>query len=435
VSIIVTKTKESAVHPSWLACLLVFVSAATVRAENWPQWRGPNGDGISTEKGLPAVWSASKNVAWKLPMPGKAGSTPAVWGDRMFLTSARNNDLVLLCVSTDGKPLWERKISKAARLSIKYDEANEASASPATDGKHVYAFVGTGDFVCFDFDGNEKWRFNAQDRYGRFSIFHGIHNSPLLHKDRIYMNLIHTGGHWVIALDKNSGDDVWKVKRPSDAIQESKEAYTTPCLWTTNGETTLVVLGADYATGHQLSDGKEIWRLTDLNPKTKYSGAFRIIASPVASPDLLVVPTARGGMVVAVKPGAKGTIKPGSEFEVWRVGKGAPDVPSPLIHDGLIYLSRENGVLHCLDAKTGQDLYPQPRLHADRYRASPVLAGDKIILTARGGVFHVIRPGRKFEVLAENTLPDVFTASPAVAGGRIYLRGFENLWAISEGGK
>jgi outer membrane protein assembly factor BamB len=419
----------------WLTCALTLLPATMLRADNWPHWRGPSGNGISSEKGLPTTWSETKNVAWKLPLPGKAGSTPAIWGDRIFLTSAQNNDLVLVCVSTAGKQLWERKISKAARLAIKKDEANDASASPTTDGKHVYAFVGSGDFVCFDFEGNEKWRFNAQDRYGKFDILHGIHNSPLLHEDRVYMNLIHTGGHWVIALDKTTGQDVWKVKRPSDAVGESREAYSSPCLWTTGGETTLVVLGADYATGHQLSDGKEIWRLTDLNPKTKYSTALRIISSPVASPDLLVVPTARGGMVVGVKPGAKGTIKPGSEFEAWRVGKVAPDVPSPLIHDGLVYLGRENGVLHCLDMKSGQDLYELPRLYADRYRASPVLADGKLYLTARGGVFSVARPGRKFELLAENTLPDVFTASPAVADGRIYLRGFANLWAISEGGK
>jgi outer membrane protein assembly factor BamB len=420
----------------WLTSVLALLSTSTLHADNWPHWRGPGGNGISNEKGLPATWSETKNVAWKLPLPGKAGSTPAIWGDRIFLTSAKNNDLVMLCVSTAGKPLWERKISKAARLAIKKDEANDASASPSTDGKHVYAFVGSGDFVCFDFEGNEKWRFNAQDRYGKFDILHGIHNSPLVHEDRIYMNLIHTGGHWVIALDKATGKDVWKIERPSDAVGESRDAYSSPCLWTTGGKTTLVVLGADYATGHQLSDGEEIWRLTGLNPKTKkYSPALRIISSPVAAPNLLVVPTARGGMVVAVKPGAKGTIKPGSEFEAWRVGKGAPDVPSPLIHEGLVYLGRENGVLHCLDAQTGKDLYKEPRLQVDRYRASPVLADGKLYLTARGGVFSVVRPGRKFELLAENTLPDVFTASPAVADGRIYLRGFENLWAISEGGK
>ena len=424
----------TAVCQALMVCCLVVIHASTASADNWPQWRGPDNNGISKEKNLPISWSETKNVAWKLTLPGMGGSTPVVWGDRIFLTTSENKDLIMMCIHTDGKVLWKSKISAASRSTIRKDETNEAGASASTDGKHVFAFVGTGDVVSFDFDGKEIWKFNVQDRYGKFRIQHGMHPSPLLHEDRLYLNLIHNNGQWVIALDKATGKDVWKIERQTDAIGESRESYASPCLWQNGKEMNLVVLGADYTTGHRLSDGHEIWRLGDLNPKAKYSTALRIIASPVAYPDVLMVPTARGGIVVAVKPGATGMIKTGSPYELWRTAKGAPDVPSPLVHDGLVYLQRETGVLICLDAKTGKELY-QERLHSERYRASPVYADGKIYLASREGNFSVVQAGPKFKLLATNTLPDVFAASPAIAPGRIYLRGFRTLYAIQDTSK
>ncbi len=414
-------------------CGLLFGAALTA-ADNWPSWRGPDNTGISRETGLPAAWSASKNLAWKLPLPGKGGSTPVIWGEHLFLTSAENKNLVLLAANTSGKVLWKRDLGPADRLAVRYDEGNDASPSPSTDGKHVYVFVGSGRFACFDFQGREIWQFNVQQRYGKFNIQHGLHTTPLLHGDRLYLTLLHAGGHFIIALDKTTGREVWKVERASDANGESREAYTSPCLWHNGKETLLVVLGCDYATAHRLSDGKEIWRLGDLNPKDRYSSALRIIASPVATPNLIVVPTARGGIVVGVKPGANGVINAGGAFELWRHAKGSPDVPTPLVLDGLVYLLRENGVLICLDALTGKQHYQQ-RLHADRYRASPVVAGGKIYLTSRNGTFSVVKAGPQFELLASNVLPDEFTASPAISQGRIYLRGFKTLYAVQDSGK
>jgi len=412
----------------FIAALLLALSGA-VRADNWPNWRGPDNTGVSTETGLPLKWGATKNIAWKLPMPGRGGATPIFWKDRIFVTSGEGNNQVLMCVSTDGKLLWKRTVGSGGRAAIRGDEANEASASPSTDGKHIYVFVGTGNLACFDFEGKEIWNVNIQDRHGKFLIQHGLHSTPLLHKGRLYLSLLHSNGHWVIAIDKANGKEVWKVERKSDATDESREAYTSPCIWNDGKQTSLVVTGCDYATGHRLDDGKEMWRLGDLNPKSSYSGALRIIASPVASPGVLVVPTARGGLIVGVKPVASGNITAGSDFELWRKAKGAPDVPSPLMHDGLLYLCRENGVLTCWDMMTGKEVY-QSRLHADRYRASPVYADGRVYITSRDGTFAVVKAGRKFELLATNNLPDVFTASPAIADGRIYLRGFDNLYAI-----
>jgi outer membrane protein assembly factor BamB len=206
-------------------------------------------------------------------------------------------------------------------------------------------------------------------------------------------------------------------------------------LWKNGKEWNLVVLGADYTTGHRLSDGKELWRLGDLNPKSKYSTALRIIGSPLATDDQLYVPTARGGLFVTVKQGADGMIKAGSKVEAWRIAKGAPDVPSPLYHDGLLYLQGDRGNLLVVNAKTGSELYNE-RITGERYRASPIYADGKIYTIGRdSGTVSVVKAGPKYELLASNVMPDAFTASPAVSGGRLYLRGFRTLYAISEGGK
>jgi len=417
---------------SFSVCLLILSLADLVHAENWPQWRGPGGDGVSKETNLPTHWSSTENIAWSLPLPGMGGSTPIVWGQHIFLTSADAQDnLWLLCISTVGKELWRRKLGNDRFRHRMRQEGNGASPSPSTDGKHVWAFVGSGDFACFDFDGKEIWKFNAQERYGKFQIQYGMHTTPLLYGDRLYLQLLHSGGARVIALDKNSGETVWQVERKSDAVAECEQSYASPCIWRNGLQAYLITHGCDYAIAHRLEDGAEIWRLGDLNPKDHYNRTLRFVASPVAVADLIVVPTAKNGPVVGVKPSASGMIRAGSPGEQWRRSNNTPDVPSPLVHDGLVYLCRENGVLICLDAKTGKELYMES-LHKQRYRASPVYADGKIYLTARDGVVSVVKAGPQFELLAVNHMNDDISASPAIADGRIYLRGFKALYALQQ---
>jgi outer membrane protein assembly factor BamB len=404
--------------------------AAPAAADNWPQWRGPTYDGVSKEKGLPTEWGPTKNVLWKLPLPGMGSSTPAVWGDRLFLTSKDGNDLVLLCVRTEGKELWRRTLGTGDRKP-RGDEGNLASASPSTDGSHVWAFAGTGDLACFDMDGKEAWKFNLQDRYGKFRIQFGMHSTPVLHGDRLYLQLIHSGGAWVIALDKATGKEVWKVARKSDGYGENEHSYASPCLWTNGKEAYLITHGNDYAIAHRLEDGGEVWRVGGLNPKDRYRPDLRFVASPVATADIIVIPSAKDHGVVGLKPDATSTILPGNKFEYWRLARGTPDVPSPLVHDGLVYLCRENGNLICLDAHTGKVHYDR-RTHESRHRASPVYADGKVYLTARDGVITVVKAGPEFQVLATNRLGDQMTASPAISNGRIYLRGWDALYAIAE---
>jgi len=424
------KMKRWSTVISIIAFLVVIGTAA---AENWPHWRGQRHDGTSLETNLPVKWSKTENVLWRLPLPGFAGATPIVWEDRIFLTSAEGDDLVLLCVSTSGKRLWKRTVGTGNRV-VRGGEGNSASPSPSTDGKHVWVFMSTGDLACYDFEGNEVWKSNLQEKYGDFNMFFVMASTPLLDGDQLYLQLIHSGAWPVLALDKATGNEIWKHERKSDAEGESEQSYASPFLYRDDKHKFLLVHGADYITAHSLDDGSEIWYCGGLNPKDNYNRSLRFVASPVAVPGLIVVPSAKNGPVLGLKPGGKGNITKSKEWHLWRRENNTPDVPSPLVHDGLVYLCRENGVLICMDAKTGEEIY-QERVHqgrrrSPRYRASPVYADGKIYLTARHGVVTVVKAGRKFEILAFNDIEETISASPVISNGRLYLRSYDALYAI-----
>ena len=399
----------------------------TAFADNWPHWRGPTYNGISEEKGLPVDWSEKKNIIWKQELPGASSATPVIWEDKIFLLAQESGQISLLCINTTGKILWTAKVDNAKGKAN--GERTMASPSPSTDGKHVYTMTGTGEVVSFDYTGKEVWRFNAQERYGRFRLGFGFHTTPVLYHERLYLQLIHSGGAWVVSIDTATGKEVWKVERKSDGVAECEHAYTSPCIWQKGSVQQLITHGNDYAIGHRLSDGKELWRVAELNPKDRYNRTLRFVSSPVASSELIVIPSAKGRGVVGLKPGASGIIFPGNKSEQWRLARGTPDVVSPLIHGEEVYLNRENGSIACLNAKTGQEHYSE-RAHAQTYRASPVASEEKIYVTARDGMVSVIKAGSKFEVLSKNKLNDQLTASPAISNGRIYLRGFKFLYAI-----
>jgi outer membrane protein assembly factor BamB len=412
-----------------LTILLGLCLTATIcLAGDWPQWRGSRYDGVSRESGLPTEWSDSQNVVWKVQLPGIGSATPIVSGNRIFLTSQADNDLLLLCFNTDGKEQWRHKLGQGSSKG-REEENNSVSSSPSSDGKLVFALVGSGDFTALDLDGKEVWHFNAQERYGKFSYDFGMHTTPLLYDGRLYLQLIHRQLQVVVALDAATGKEVWKVDRPSDGRGECLTSYASPTLWVRDGQARLITHGNDYAVAHSLTDGKEVWRLGDLNPKGRYNDTLRFVASPVAVADLVVIPTAKNGAVVGVSPDASGVLSAGGKGELWRVARGTPDVPSPLIFEGRVYLCRETGVLTCLDARTGKEYFSEP-FHPQTYRASPVIADGKLILTAKDGTFTVVKPGETLVVLAKNKLSDKFAASPAIANGRLYLRGFANLYAI-----
>jgi outer membrane protein assembly factor BamB len=416
---------------AFCASLLLLAAAGSAAGENWPQWRGAKLDGVSHETNLPLKWSKDEGVVWRLALPGPAGSTPVVWDDKIFLTSAEGDSLVLMAVGTDGKLLWKQTLADHNE-NVRGDEGNSASPSPSTDGKHVWAMMCTGDIACYTVDGQEAWKFNLQDRYGKFDISFGMTSTPVLDGDRLYLQLLHTGGSLVIALDKNTGKEIWKQERPSDATDECEQSYASPVIYRDDKTELLLTHGCDYIVAHKLTTGEEVWRCGGLNLKSKYNPTLRFVASPLAIPgQMIVVPSAKNGPVLAIDPYSQGDITDKTEGHLWTRAHNTPDVPSPLYVDGLVYLCREDGTLICLDAKTGEEFYTK-RTHADRHRASPVYGDGKIYLTARDGTVTVVKPGKEFEILSSNDMTESTSSSPAISGGRIYLRTFDALYAIGD---
>jgi outer membrane protein assembly factor BamB len=416
-----------------LAALLVAASAAPAAADNWPQWRGPKNDGHSAEKNIPTEWGADKNVVWKLKLPGRGESTPCVWGDRMFFTSAAGDDVVLLCVGTDGKEKWRSPMSKTGKAENGPDRASDASASCSTDGKHVWSYVGgktVGRLTCHNFDGTLVWEKNLQD-YGKFSIQFGTHWTPTLYKGKLYLQVMHRNAQILVALDAATGKELWKADRPGYSKGESPDVYSSAFIWEGEGGPLLVAHGNDYCTGHKLEDGAEVWRVQGLNPTS--NGAWRFISNPMLSPDLIVVPSCKNGPTVGFNPvGAKGDITPDNKAELWRLPSSntfrTPDVVTPLRIDDIVYLSGD-GPFWAIEAKTGKEIYRQ-NLSKGIHRANIVTADGKIYVTSTTGAVDVVQAGREFKKVATNVLPDKILATPAIADGRIYFRGYEHLWAI-----
>ena len=414
--------------------LLTCGHASLIHAENWGSWRGPRSNGISDEKGLPTSWSPEENVAWRTPLPGPSGATPVVWGNQIFLTSVDESDLLLLCFGTDGKEQWRRKIGEGNQ-NARGDEGNSASPSPMSDGVHVWSLMGTGDFACFTVSGDSVWSFNLQDRFGKFNIQFGMSSTPVYHDGRLFLQLIHGDGNpatqeaVVAAIDAVSGKEVWRSDRVTGASKENEHSYSSPILYD-DGETAyLLTHGGDYTIAYDLDSGKERWRLGGLNPQgAQYHPTLRFVASPAAAKGIVICPTAKNGPVFAIASDSKGDLT-GSSAVKWVREMNTPDVPSPIIDGGLVYLCRENGFMLVLDQETGAEIYME-RTHSHRHRASPILADGYLYLTARDGTVSVLKTGREFEMVSQNKLGESMSSSPVVSNGTIYLRTFDALWAI-----
>ncbi|MEC7679863.1 MAG: PQQ-binding-like beta-propeller repeat protein [Planctomycetota bacterium] len=335
---------------------------AKLGAGEWGSWRGPSSNGISEEVDVPTRWSDTENVAWRTELPGPSGATPVVWGSQIFLTSVDDSDLLLLCLGTDGKEQWRRKIGQGNQ-NARGDEGNSASPSPITDGDHVWALMGTGDFACFTVDGEPVWSFNLQERYGKFKIQFGMSSTPVLHNGRLFVQMIHGDGDpgtqeaLVVAVDALNGRKVWESGRDTGASRENEHSYSSPMLYDFNGMTFLITHGGDYTIAYNLEDGSERWRLGGLNPQgAEYHPTLRFVASPAANDGLVICPTAKNGPVFAVRADRLGDLTDSDAIQ-WVREMNTPDVPSPIIHDGLVYLCRENGFMLVLDQATGDEVY------------------------------------------------------------------------------
>jgi outer membrane protein assembly factor BamB len=395
-------------------------------ADNWPQWRGPKNDGHSNEKGLPTEWGPDKNIVWKIKMSGRGASTPCVWEDKIFITTVQSGGVVLLCIGRDGKEKWQQQFAPTASGKVgRGDEGNEASASCSTDGKHVWAFAGSGKLVCFTMDGTLVWDLDLQ-KYGKFSIQFGCHWTPVLYKDKLYLQVMHRNAQLLLALNAETGSEIWKVTRPGYSKGESPDVYASAFIWEGHGGPLLISHGNDYCTAHKLDSGAEVWRVAGLNPSS--NGAWRFVSSPLVTQDLIVVPSCKNGPTVGLNPiGAKGSIEPENSAELWRL-KFTPDVVSPLRVDDVVYLMGDEP-LTAVDAKTGKQIYRE-KLSPQIHRAHMATADGKIYVVGRQGTTDVVQSGKTFKLLASNTLPDTIYGSPAISNGRIYLHGWDFLWAI-----
>ena len=426
-----------------LVCVLAFIPL-TVFADNWPQWRGPNQNGISTAENLPSSWTLEENMVWKTKLPSWSGSTPIIWEDRIFLTSPSpaqtpeeqepgGPEIYILCLSRkDGSEIWRYKLDEGNRL---WRKQNNTSPSPVTDGKTVWVVTGNGVVTNLTMDGKVIWTRNLQKDYGDFGLNWGYASSPILYDGKLIMQVLH-GMHtddpsYIVAFTAKDGKDVWRVERPTDAPRESPDSYTTPALLEKDGQTQIVITGGDYVTGHDPDTGKEIWRAGGLNPQKR--GNYRIVASPVVANDMIYAPT-RQRPLLALPAGGKGDV---SDSVVWQwTGAGAPDVPTPICDGKYFYMVDDRGLATCLDAKTGEVIWGPERTSQGIVSASPHLADGKLYLLNEYAVTTVLAAGPEFKLLGTNELDGTYTlSSPVSAGSQLFIRTATHLYCIGTDGE
>jgi len=387
-----------------------------VQAQNWPCFRGPEGDGTSTEKNLPVRWDSLTNVIWKSPVPGIGYSSPIIWNDKLFTLTAfpETNEKVLLCYdNSNGRLLWRKTILNTP-FEKKHNDNSFTSGTPATDGTLVYLSVLDGKDVvvaAYDFTGKQVW----VQRPGIFSSPHGFSCSPVLYKDKVIINASNTGTPFVAALNKKDGRVIWKVSH--DNLSHS---FSTPVIREMAGKTQLIFLGNKEIAGYDPDTGSKYWYVTgpseDFCSSPVYNKKSGLVLVSSAWPQRILV---------AIKPDGKGDVT--NSHVAWRITKGAMYVPSPVCTDEYLFTTMTNGQVHCIEVATGNVLWIEK---LGLQYSSPVLADGLVYMPNDEGVITVIKPGPKFEYIAKNPIGERMNASPAISNGKIYLRGDKHLFCI-----
>jgi len=405
---------------------LVFGTAAV--AANWPNWRGPGFNGVAAGHGFPTHWSKTENVRWTFDLPGKGASTPVVWGERIVLTCAIQGKNGVLCLDLEGKPMWQKAIGN--EKPGKHAKASGCNPSAATDGERIYVYFKSGDLACLDFAGKVLWQHNLQELYGADTLWWDLGTSPVLTKDSVVVAVMQSGPSYLAAFDKKTGEETWKQDRNLGAPDEAAQSYSTPVVVNDGRQEIIVVLGADHVTAHQASDGKELWRVGGLNPTGQRF--FRSIASAVVADGIVVAPYARGATLTAIRLGGHGDVT--KSHVVWSKNNLGADVPTPAALDGKVYLCTDKGGLSCLDIHTGDVLWSgQPEKNRHAFSASPVIADGKIYITREDGKTFLIEQGDDFKLLGSNELEGEFVvATPVLVDGRILIRTSERLYCIGK---
>lgn len=407
------------------ACVaFVFVCAAIVNAaEDWPAFRGPSGDGHSTERGLPAEWSESRNVVWKSPVPGQGWSSPVIAGDRVWLTTAedaeRGRDVVLRALAYDlasGKVAVNAELFRIGRNGPRHPKNSFASPTPILDGDRVYVHFGAEGTAALTTSGDIVWKTRLS-----YAPQHGAGGSPALHGDLLIVNCDGNDVAFVVALDKHTGKVRWKVNRRDPMSQ----AYTTPLVIRAGDRDQVVSVGAHHTIAYDPQTGKEIWRVG-------YGDGFSNVPRPVYGHGMVYITTGFfQPELMAVRVDGTGDVT--RSHVAWTHRRGVPLTPSPIIVGDEIYIVSDNGIATCLDAKAGTVLW-QERLGGN-FSASPIFADGRIYFLSEEGVATVLAPGRTARRLASNTLDGATLASIAVARGSFFIRTQSHLYRIADGGK
>ena len=409
--------------PRLISMSIVLVVLSQLHAEDWPEFRGPTGQG-HYGKALPTEWSTTKNVVWKQTIPGKGWSSPIVQDGRVFLTTAvpvpgsKDQSLQALCLdAAKGKLLWQTEVfrqdgAKAPRI---HKKNSHASPTPLTDGRRLFVHFGHQGTACLDLDGKVLWR-NTELRY---VPVHGNGGSPILVKDKLVFSCDGFDKQFVVALDKDRGKVVWKTDRKCEAFK--KFSFSTPLLIAANGREQIISPTSDAVVAYDPADGKEIWR-------AKYDG-YSLIPRPVFGHGMVFLSSGYDlPSLLAIRVNGRGDVT--KSHIAWTISKGAPLTPSPLLVKDELYMVSDGGLASCLDAKSGK-VHWQKRI-GGAFSASPVHADSRIYLQSEEGVTTVLKIGTAFEQIAQNKMEERTFASFAAADGAIYLRTESKLYRIQE---
>ena len=437
-------------HTKWLFPVLIVAAATATFADSpdadhfWPQWRGPLGTGVAPHADPPIHWDEKTNIRWKIKLPGKGHSSPVVWHDRVFVTAAvpfgeavpprlsgapgahdevpvtnTHEFMVMAIRRRDGKILWKRTVRQQIPHAGGHYTASLASSSPVTDGDRLFAFFNSYGLYCLDLQGELLWEKDLGRMHPLHS--HGEGSSPALYRDTLIINWDHQGPSFVVAFDVATGNRRWKVER------DGVSSWTTPIIVEHAGKPQVIVSGSQLVQSYDLTTGRVIWKCAGLSVKN-------VVSSPVAAGNMVFTGSSydRPAMLAIRLDGAAGDIT-GSDHLVWTRKRGAPYVPSPLLYDGSLYfIAHFQPVLTRVDAITGRDQPGAFRLNGLRHVfASPVAAANRLYITDRDGTTLVLSHDNKPQTLASNRLDDSFSATPALAGREIYLRGEQYLYCIA----
>ena len=426
---------------------VLFAAVLGAEPATWAQWRGPGGQGVSNETGLPTEWSAAQNVLWKAEVPGRGHSSPIVWGDRLFLTTAiegevvpgakgvkhiadgqefvhpdgvgadRKHTLKVLALDAGtGRLLWERTAWEGTPYDTRHKRGSYASLTPVTDGQLVYASFGSEGLYAYDFEGKLAWKASLG---GIATMGVGVGTSPVLYQDLIILQCDEDNGDnsFVAALDKRTGKEVWRVSRK---VQVS---WATPIVVRAGERDELVTSGAELIIAYDPATGKELWRGKGLESNA--------VPSPVSGRDVVVLSSGYPAkLAVAIRPGGSGDVTDTPRV-LWKYTKGTAYVPSPIVYGDSVYLVTDKGLVTCLDLETGAVRYEGGRVPVPAtFMASPVAYDGKILLFSEDGDTFVLKAGPKHEVLRTNPLGEPIHATPAIANGRIYIRAVGHVYAI-----